>query len=81
MVLSPVVRSDGDVVGLVEDALVEVGEAGVEEVLWGDGFAVEEGLVGSEGGDGEACGLDGGGELRSLCGGARLRWRCGWGRR
>ena len=63
MVLSPLVSSDGDVVGLVEDALVEVGPAGVEEILWGDGFAVEESLIGSEGRDGKAGGLDGGGEL------------------
>ncbi len=52
----------GDVVGLVEDAFVEIGPAGVEESVRGDGLAVQECLVGSEGGDGEACGLDGGGD-------------------
>ena len=39
----------GDVIGLVEDALVEIGPAGVEEIFRGDGFAVEEGLIGTEG--------------------------------
>ena len=47
----------GDVVGLVEDTFLEVGETGVEEAVRSDGFAVEEGLVGAERGDGEACGL------------------------
>ena len=48
------------VVGLVEDALVEVGPAGGEEGVGCDGFAIEEGLIGTERGDGETCGADGG---------------------
>jgi hypothetical protein len=45
---------------LVEDSLVEVGPSRGEEGAGRDGFAVEEGLVGTEGGDGEAGGADGG---------------------
>ena len=48
------------VICLVEDSLVEVGPSGGEEGVGCDGFAVEEGLVGSEGGEGEARGADGG---------------------